>query len=101
MAKKSFKVIIIGRSVAGLSLVNMLEQLGIDFVLLEAYHDIAPQVGASIELYPNFSRLLDQIGCYDALRSLLDAAVNKGYYRNPRGVAIFSFRGLSGCLQRR
>jgi len=101
MAKKSFKVVIVGASIAGLSLANMLEQLGIDFVLLEAYYDIAPQVGASIGIYPNFARLLDQIGCYDALRSLLDETVNQSYYRNPRGEAIFSFRGLSDCLERR
>jgi 2-polyprenyl-6-methoxyphenol hydroxylase-like FAD-dependent oxidoreductase len=58
------KVIIVGGSIAGLSLANMLEQFGIEFVVLEAYKEIAPQVGASIAIYPHFARILDQIGCW-------------------------------------
>ncbi|KAK2923070.1 FAD-binding domain [Fusarium oxysporum f. sp. vasinfectum] len=38
-----FRVIIVGGSVAGLSVANMLEQFGIDYVLLEAYTQIAPK----------------------------------------------------------
>ncbi|KAM0607061.1 hypothetical protein ACHAP1_003779, partial [Verticillium nonalfalfae] len=60
-----FKVIIVGGSVAGLSLANMLEALGIDFILLEAHKIIAPQLGASIGLLPNGLRILDQLGCYE------------------------------------
>ncbi|EXM12763.1 FAD-binding domain [Fusarium oxysporum f. sp. vasinfectum] len=54
-----FRVIIVGGSVAGLSVANMLEQFGIDYVLLEAYTQIAPQVGASIDILPNGFRILD------------------------------------------
>lgn len=60
-----FKVVIVGGSVAGLSLANMLERFDIDYVLLEAYPALAPQVGASIGLLPNGLRILDQIGCYE------------------------------------
>lgn len=63
-AVKPCKLIIVGGSVAGLSLANMLEQAGLDFIILEAYKDIAPQVGASIAIYPQFARILDQIGCW-------------------------------------
>ncbi|KAB8268882.1 hypothetical protein BDV30DRAFT_230298 [Aspergillus minisclerotigenes] len=65
MSSKSFKVIIAGGSIAGLSLALMLEKNGIDFLVLEAYPSIAPQVGASIGLLPNGLRILDQLGCYD------------------------------------
>ncbi|KAF5858895.1 hypothetical protein ETB97_003601 [Aspergillus alliaceus] len=64
MAFKSFKVIIAGCSIAGLSLALMLEKNGMDFLVLEAYPSIAPQVGASIGLLPNGLRNLDQLGCY-------------------------------------
>ncbi|TID05181.1 FAD-dependent monooxygenase atmM [Colletotrichum higginsianum] len=46
----------------------MVEQLGIDYILLEAHDTIAPQLGASIGLLPNGLRILDQIGCYETIR---------------------------------
>ena len=62
-----FKVIIVGGSVSGLSVANMLERFDIDYVLLEAYPTIAPQVGASIGILPNGFRILDQLGCYEPI----------------------------------
>ncbi|KAJ5192502.1 hypothetical protein N7449_008644 [Penicillium cf. viridicatum] len=62
MSHKHFKVVIVGGSVAGLSLANMLETVNIDYVILEAHEEIAPQVGASIRLMPNGLRILDQLG---------------------------------------
>ncbi|GJC91450.1 FAD binding domain-containing protein [Colletotrichum higginsianum] len=62
------RAIIVGGSVAGLSFANMVEQLGIDYILLEAHDTIAPQLGASIGLLPNGLRILDQIGCYETIR---------------------------------
>lgn len=37
----------------------------------------------------------------DALRGLLDETVNRGFYRDQRGDAIFDFRGLADGLERR
>lgn len=70
--KKPFKVVIVGGSIAGLSLANMLQKAGIDYMLLEAYPDIAPQVGASIGLNAYGLRILDQIDCYDDIRALIE-----------------------------
>ncbi|EMR65285.1 putative fad binding domain protein [Eutypa lata UCREL1] len=61
----SFKVAIVGGSVAGLTLALHLEKLGIDWVLLERHHEIAPQLGASINLAPNGLQLLNQLGCFE------------------------------------
>ncbi|KLU91722.1 hypothetical protein MAPG_10239 [Magnaporthiopsis poae ATCC 64411] len=63
MAPKSFRAIIVGGGVGGLTLANILEQLGIDYVLLEAFRDFSPQVGASIAMQPGGQRILDQLGC--------------------------------------
>lgn len=41
----SCKILIVGGSVAGLALANMLERVGIDFVVLEAGSKIDPSVG--------------------------------------------------------
>lgn len=85
MANPKFKVIIAGGSIAGLVLANMLEQLGIDFVVLEAYPEIAPQVGASIGFFPNGCRVLDQIGCFDGIRAKLDRKMTEMYLKSPDG----------------
>lgn len=41
-------VLIAGGSIAGLTLANILEQLGINYLVLEKYGKIAPDMGASI-----------------------------------------------------
>ncbi|KAF3053971.1 hypothetical protein E8E11_000876 [Didymella keratinophila] len=72
--QKYAKVLIAGGSVAGLTLANILEQLGIDYPVLEKYGKIAPDVGASIGMFPNGFRILDQLGCYDAIKGLVEGA---------------------------
>ncbi|KAL5328898.1 hypothetical protein ACEPPN_002407 [Leptodophora sp. 'Broadleaf-Isolate-01'] len=56
------RVVIVGGSIAGLTLAHCLHHNDIDFVLLEAHKELAPQVGASIAVLPNASRILDQLG---------------------------------------
>lgn len=60
----SLKVIIVGGSIAGLTLARSLYHARINYVLLEAASDIAPQAGASIAMSPNAPRILDQLGIY-------------------------------------
>jgi len=50
------RVIIVGGSVAGLTLAHCLHHSNIDYVVLEAREEIAPQVGASIVVLPNGAR---------------------------------------------
>ncbi|KAJ5726098.1 monooxygenase [Penicillium malachiteum] len=68
--KKRFRVIIVGGSVAGLTLAHCLLKSNIDFVVLESHDDIAPAVGASIGIMANGARILDQLGMFD---DVLDA----------------------------
>ncbi|KAJ6020673.1 monooxygenase [Penicillium herquei] len=63
--KTNFRVLIVGGSVAGLTLAHCLRHNNIDFTVLEGHHDIAPEVGASIGILPNGARILDQLGMYD------------------------------------
>ncbi|KAJ5775469.1 uncharacterized protein N7511_000480 [Penicillium nucicola] len=67
---EKFRVIIVGGSVAGLTLAHCLLKNNIDFVILESNCEIAPQVGASIGILPNGGRILDQLGIFD---DILDA----------------------------
>ncbi|KAK6819886.1 hypothetical protein RU639_007074 [Aspergillus parasiticus] len=64
---KHFRVIIVGSSIAGLTLAHSLQQCGTDFVILEANTNIAPQAGASIGILTNGARTLDQQGIFDVL----------------------------------
>lgn len=74
-AEKNFRVVIVGGSVAGLTLAHCLERTGIDYLVLEAYKDIAPQVGASIGLLPNGIRILDQLGLWDSIASFVEPTI--------------------------
>ncbi|KAK3294210.1 uncharacterized protein B0H64DRAFT_418187 [Chaetomium fimeti] len=62
-----FRVVIVGAGVAGLTLANALEQANVDYVLLERRSEVAPQIGASIGMFPNGARILDQLGVWGAV----------------------------------
>lgn len=64
------QVLIVGGSVAGLTLANILEAYEIDFMVLEKYPDIAPQVGASIGILPHGARILDQLGIFTQIEAV-------------------------------
>ncbi|KAH7220193.1 hypothetical protein BKA60DRAFT_596489 [Fusarium oxysporum] len=84
--KRPFRVVIVGASVAGLSLANMLQANAIDFLVLEAYPTIAPQVGASIGLLPHGNRILDQLGLYEKVMEIAPP------------IQIFNFRDSDGQI---
>lgn len=63
----NFRVIIVGGSIAGLTLAHCLSKLGVDYVVLEKRQQIAPQEGASIGILPHGGRILDQLGLFDAI----------------------------------
>jgi len=63
--KSKLRVIIVGGSVSGLTLAHCLHHSNIEFVLLEAGKEIAPQIGASIVVLASGARILDQFGIWD------------------------------------
>ncbi|GKT46809.1 FAD-dependent monooxygenase andE [Colletotrichum spaethianum] len=101
MASKDFKVIIAGGGIAGLMLANLLEKFGIDYVILEAYHEMAPQVGASIGILPNGSRVLDQLGLYDEIRKLIDSPPFTTSLCDSKGIAISQYHGIGDQMRGR
>lgn len=82
-----FRVIVVGAGISGLAASHCLQRAGIDHVVLERHTDIAPQLGASIAIFPNGSRILHQIGC---LKELEDSCVplERWWSRGPDGNAI-------------
>lgn len=101
MNSKSFKVIIAGGSIAGLSLALMLERNDIDFVVLEGYKSIAPQVGASIGVLANGLRILDQLDCCQPVLDAAEYPVDKVSFRDGRGKHIWSMEGYEKDMTER
>lgn len=66
-----FKIIIVGGSVVGLVLANVLEKAGIDYVVLEK-GEIAPHLGASISVLCHASKVFDQLGVW---KTMLDSTL--------------------------
>ncbi|KAL4890998.1 hypothetical protein BDV59DRAFT_209334 [Aspergillus ambiguus] len=70
--RKDFRVIIVGGSIAGLTLAHALRKYKIDYVVLESHGDIAPQVGASIGFLATGCAVLDQLGVFEDIRKEIE-----------------------------
>lgn len=78
----SFKAVIVGGSVAGLVLAHCFDSAGIDYVVLEARKDIAPALGATIIMMPNGTRILDQLGLYEDMKSVMEEIDNTKMWKS-------------------
>lgn len=96
-AKSGFKVLIGGGSISGLTLANMLQMHDIDFLVLEAYPDIAPQVGASIGILPHGNRIMDQLGLYGNITALCPP-LDSFHFRDKTGHIISEFYGMNHSM---
>jgi len=76
-APGGFPVIIARGGFAGLTLANALENAGIDYVLLEARHTVAPLAGALVGFFHDGTRLLDQLECLEPIFSNTCALLKK------------------------
>lgn len=94
-------MVIVGGSIAGLSLALALERSGIDFVVLEAHPTIAPQVGASIAVLPSGARILDQLGCYDDVAALVNCSIDNFVIRDAGGGELIRVENLEEHLVQR
>lgn len=94
-------MVIVGGSIAGLSLALALERSGIDFVVLEAHPTIAPQAGASIAVLPSGARILDQLGCYDDVAALVNCSIDNFVIRDAGGGELIRVENLEEHLVQR
>ncbi|KAL5359148.1 hypothetical protein BJX96DRAFT_164240 [Aspergillus floccosus] len=78
--RKDFRVIIVGGSIAGLTLAHSLRKYNIDYVVLESHGDIAPQVGASIGFVASGCGILDQLGVFEDIRKEIEPLKTTRYW---------------------
>ncbi|KAH8197653.1 hypothetical protein TruAng_008197 [Truncatella angustata] len=86
-AERPFRVIIVGSGVAGMVASSCLQKLGIDHVVLERQTDVAPPLGAGISMWPHGLRILNQLGCLDAVKEAA-VPVSRFMSRAPNGRLI-------------
>ncbi|KAE8358513.1 hypothetical protein BDV27DRAFT_150372 [Aspergillus caelatus] len=79
----------------------MLEKFDIDYLLLEAHYEIAPPVGASIGLFPNGLRILDQLGCYERITNLSVQHLEVAYMRDKKGDVLCALNQMFKHLEKR
>ncbi|KAF9893892.1 hypothetical protein FE257_010062 [Aspergillus nanangensis] len=84
-----FKVIIVGGSIAGLTLAHCLAQANIDHVVLERRSAISPQEGAFIGIWPNGARVFEQLGIFGDLENQT-APFHRMHLRYPDGFSFTS-----------
>ncbi|KAJ6179789.1 hypothetical protein N7519_010250 [Penicillium mononematosum] len=90
MEAHKFKVIIVGGSIAGLTLAHSLSKANIDHIVIEKRAEIAPQEGAFIGVWPNGAQILDQLGLYKSLEKLT-APINRMHLSFPDDYSFSSF----------
>ncbi|KFY88226.1 hypothetical protein V500_06467 [Pseudogymnoascus sp. VKM F-4518 (FW-2643)] len=100
VTQSDFRVIIGGVGITGLTLANMLQLYGIDFVLLESNPDIAPEGRAGVSLLPHGNRILDQLGLYNKLLALA-LPVDSLHFRDEFGEVIREVRGVNQSMHER
>jgi len=93
----SFKVIIIGAGVTGLTLAHCLAKASINFVLLDK-GVVALRFGTTIILQLHGCRVLHQLGCLDAVLATCDV-MGGANCRDPSG-KIFASNDLFGVVKK-
>lgn len=68
----SFRVIIVGGGLVGLTAAHILSKAGIDFVVLEEHDKVTPYLGSLLSITPSVQRVMDQLDLLEALNRFCD-----------------------------
>ena len=71
MVGHTFRIIVVGGGPIGLLAAHILSKAGIDYVLLEKQATVAPELGNALALWPQTTRILDQLRLLEPLQPLL------------------------------
>ncbi|KAI1377150.1 FAD/NAD(P)-binding domain-containing protein [Hypoxylon crocopeplum] len=80
-AKRPFKIIVVGG------------EIDLDYVLLESRDEIHPRIGAAIGLVANGSFIMDQLGCYEAIKAAaMDPEIGDSHIRDGNGKSLMTLK---------
>lgn len=74
--QSSFRVIVVGGGMIGLSLAHILDRAGIDFVVLEKHKTVLAEKGSAFGIWPPAGRILDQMGLLERFKPHMYASKN-------------------------
>jgi hypothetical protein len=88
MSPKPFRAIIVGGGPVGLTAAHIFDKLGLDFLVLEQYHSLAPEVGGALALWSPTLRIMDQLGLWDTLASIVNPLYDKVVFTQAGGIVV-------------
>lgn len=86
--KRNLHILIVGGSIAALTLANCLQRLNIAYIVLESHFDIAPNVGASIVISPNGARVLEQLGTWEDMIPIAEPIVKVSTWMDGKNLSV-------------
>lgn len=89
-----FRIIVVGGGPVGLTAAHILSSAGIDFVVLEKYSTVFPELGNGIALWPQTNRILDQLRLLQPLKHL-PTVLNRRFVLTEQG-SVFARNSAFG-----
>lgn len=80
-SESTFRVIIVGGGLVGLTAAHILTKADIDFVILEQHASVAPYLGSLLSVMPTTFRVFDQVGISKPMSQVFHPAEH-GFYMN-------------------
>lgn len=68
----SFRIIVAGGGLVGLTTAHILSKAGIDFVVLEQHDNVTPYLGSLLSIMPSTLRVIDQLDLLDTFKECCD-----------------------------
>ncbi|KUL84905.1 hypothetical protein ZTR_07879 [Talaromyces verruculosus] len=77
----TFRIIVAGGGLVGLTTAHILSKAGIDFVVLEQHDNVTPYLGSLLSIAPSTLRVIDQLDLLDTFNQHCDMVQRMHFFR--------------------
>jgi 2-polyprenyl-6-methoxyphenol hydroxylase-like FAD-dependent oxidoreductase len=77
----TFRIIVAGGGLVGLTTAHILSKAGIDFVVLEQHDNVTPYLGSLLSIMPSTLRVIDQLDLLDTFNEHCDMVQRLHFFR--------------------